>query len=160
MNIVSMLRVALVGGTLATLGACADGYGYGGGGYGGGVGYAGGYSGPLGYGGDYYGGVGYPGYGFYNDYYYPGSGIYVFDRGGHRRQWNDEERGHWQHRGEYRGNHLYQGRQFDARRDRAYAADRGASYRTFRQTARQGGGGGGMRPQGQPGRGGGGRPHN
>jgi hypothetical protein len=158
MNIVSLLRFALVGGTLATLGACADGYGYGGGGYGGGVGYAGGYSGPIGYGGDYYGGVGYPGYGFYNDYYYPGSGIYVFDRGGQRRQWNDEERSHWQHRGEYRGNHLYQGKQFDARRDRAYAADRGASYRTFRQTARQGGGGG-QRGQGQPGRGGG-RPHN
>ncbi|UAJ10169.1 hypothetical protein [Polymorphobacter megasporae] len=156
MTIVKLLRVALIGGAVATLGACADGYGYGGGGYGGGVAYAGGYSGPLGYGGDYYGGVGYPGYGFYNDYYYPGTGIYVFDRGGRRRAWNDDERNHWQHRGEFRGNHLYQGRQFDARRDRAYMADRGASYRSFRQSARQGGGG---RPQGQQGHGGG-RPHN
>lgn len=150
MTIARLLRVALIGGAVATLGACADGYGYGGGGVA--VGYAG-YSGPLGYGGDYYGGVGYPSYGFYNDYYYPGSGIYVFDRGGGRRLWNDDERGHWQHRGEYRGNHLYEGNNFDARRDRAYAADRGASYRTFRQTARQGGG---QRQPGQQGRPGGG----
>ncbi len=155
MSIAKLLRVAFIGGAVATLGACADGY-YGGG-YGGGVAYAGGYSGPLGYGGDYYGGVGYPGYGYYNDYYYPGTGIYVFDRGGRRRSWNDDERNHWQHRGEYRGNHLYQGRQFDARRDRAYTADRGASYRAFRQNARQGGGQPG---QGRPGHGGGGRPHN
>lgn len=146
MTIARLLRVTVIGGTLATLAACAGGYGYGGGGVG--VGYASGYSGPLGYGGDYYGGIGYPGYGYYNNFYYPGTGIYVFDRGGRRRAWNAAERAHWQSRGGYRGNHLYQGRTFDARRDRAYAADRGASYRAFRQSARQGG-----ERQGQQGRG-------
>jgi hypothetical protein len=139
MNIVTAFRAALIAGAVTTLGACADGYGYGYGGTSIGAGYAGGYSGPLGYGGDYYGGFGHPGYGYYNDYYYPGAGIYVFDRGGQRRQWNDDERGHWQHRGEYRGNHLMQNGRFDARRDQAYAADRGATCRGFRQGARQGG---------------------
>ena len=138
MQISTALRGALIAGAVAALGGCADGYGYGGTTVG--VGYAGGYSGPLGYGADYYGGFGYPGYGLYNNYYYPGSGIYVFDRSGMRRQWNDDERGHWQHRGEFRGNHLMENGHFDARRDQAYAADRGASYRNFRQSARHGGG--------------------
>lgn len=138
MTIAKMLRVGLVAGALAAVGGCADGY-YGGG-YGGGVGYASGYySGPVGYGGDYYGGIGYPSYGLYNDFYYPGYGTYVFDTGGHRRLWNDDERGHWQHRGEFRGNHLMQDGRFDANRDHAYVADRGAAYRNFRQGGQGGG---------------------
>lgn len=156
MMIGKRVRLGLVVASLAALGGCADGY-YGGG-YGGGVGYASSYySGPYGYGGDYYGGLGYPSYGLYNNFYYPGYGSYVFDRGGHRRGWNDDERGHWQHRGEYRGNHLMQNGRFDARRDRAYAADRGAGFRNFRQgggVAGQNRGAGGGRGVGRPGGGG------
>src|SRR5207253_3089057 len=32
-----------------------------------------------------------PAYGWYGDYYYPGTGFYVFDRGGKRHQWNDDQ---------------------------------------------------------------------
>jgi hypothetical protein len=77
------------------LAACAydEGYGYGG------VGYASGYYG------DYYGGYGYAGYpsyyGWYDDFYYPGIGFYVYDRGGHRYRWNDKHRRYWEGR---RGN--------------------------------------------------------
>jgi hypothetical protein len=64
------------------------GYGYGSPYYGGGYGYGGssisvgigsGYGGY--YGSPYYGGYGYgsPYYGWYNDYYYPGTGYYVYD---------------------------------------------------------------------------------
>ncbi|WP_336958000.1 peptidase [Sphingobium aquiterrae] len=81
------------------LGGCAydDGYGYGGVD----VGY-GSYYGP-----DYYGpgGYGYGGYGgWYDGFYYPGSGYYVYDRGGSRHRWNDRQRSYWQgrHR-EWRG---------------------------------------------------------
>lgn len=43
-----------------------------------GVGYGSGYGG-YGYGSPYYGGFGMPSYGWYNNYYYPGSGYYVYD---------------------------------------------------------------------------------
>ncbi len=122
----------------AALGGCADDY------YSGGVatGY---YTGPVGYGYDYYAGYGYPSYGWFGDFYYPGYGVYVFDRYGHRRGWNDDERRHWEYRGDgWRGNHLYAGnRGFDARRDRAYMADRAAAFRGYRNGP-QGG------PQGGP----------
>ncbi|MEJ7927560.1 hypothetical protein WG908_12425 [Sphingobium sp. AN641] len=75
------------------LGGCAydDGYGYGG------VSVGSGY-----YGGDPYWGSSYyrpGGYGgWYNDYYYPGTGYYVFDRGGKRYRWNDGQRRYWEGR--------------------------------------------------------------
>lgn len=114
----------------AALAGCTDSY-YDNGYYGRGIatGY---YAGPVGYGVDYYGGYGYPRYGVYNDFYYPGYGAIVFDRYGHRRPWNDAERAHWQYRGDWRGNHLYQNGRFDKRRDHAYAIDRDAAYRNFR----------------------------
>jgi hypothetical protein len=102
-----LAALALVSGI--ALSGCAydmygDGYGYGGG-YGGlgvGIGYGGGYGGygygysPYGYG---YGGYGYGGYydpfGWYGGYYYPGTGIYVYDRDRHRRVMTDEDRRHW-----------------------------------------------------------------
>jgi hypothetical protein len=66
------------------------GYGYGSPYYGSSYGYGGpsisvgigsGYYGGYGYGSPYYGGYGYgsPYYGWYNDYYYPGTGYYVYD---------------------------------------------------------------------------------
>ena len=171
----SLFRIALIAGGAAGLSACAD---YGSGGtYGSvGVGYAG-YDGPVGYGGNYFGGLGYPGYGYFNDYYYPGYGTYVFDRGGHQREWNEDERRHWAHGGDghpdgYRGmehGRVAQAGQFDRNRDRGFMADRQRSFQNFRQQARAGGQGrggpqGGQRGGGQPGGGqhGGGhdeRPH-
>ena len=87
------------------LGGCAYDDGY----YGGvsvGSGYYGGgyyddYYGPGYYGSGYYG----PGYGWYGDYYYPGSGYYVFDRGGRRHRWNDDQRRYWEGRRNERGDH-------------------------------------------------------
>jgi hypothetical protein len=81
-----------------------DPYGYGYGPYSGvsvGIGYGGGYGGygypygGYGYGG-YYGG--YDPFGWYGDYYYPGSGIYVYDRYRTRHRWNDDQRRYWQNR--------------------------------------------------------------
>jgi hypothetical protein len=88
----------LAAGTLA-LGGCAYGdYGYGAG-YGG----YGSYYGDYGYGTPYSGyGYGYGGYdpfGWYGDYYYPGVGIYVFDRNRHRHVWNGDQQRYWSGRG-------------------------------------------------------------
>jgi hypothetical protein len=84
------------------------GYGYGYGGYGSGYGYGyGGYCSPYGgyggYGGSRYGsryGCIDPYWGWYGDYYYPGTGYYVYDR--HRRpyRWNDRQRRYWSERRE------------------------------------------------------------
>jgi hypothetical protein len=73
------------------------GYGYGAGypGYGYGAGYPG-----YGY------GMGYPGYGYasyapwgwYDDFYYPGSGYYVYDRYRRPIVWTDEQRRYWEAR--------------------------------------------------------------
>lgn len=68
-----------------SLGGCAGYYGYGGD-YSGGYGYGGPYAGvgySSGYYNPYYGGYGYgygtPYYGWYGDFYYPGTGVYVYD---------------------------------------------------------------------------------
>lgn len=73
------------------LSACVDdGYGYGGGVS---VGYAASSWDP------YYGGYSAdPYWGWYNDYYYPGTGYYVYDRQNIRHRWNDQQRGYWQGR--------------------------------------------------------------
>lgn len=73
------------------------GYGYGSPYYGGGYGL--GYSLGYGYGSPYYGGYyGSPYYGWYNDYYYPGTGYYVYDRDRNRRVMTDAERQYWRQR--------------------------------------------------------------
>jgi hypothetical protein len=105
------LRTALLAALgAATLGGCAysDGYGYG---YGVSAGYGtrgGGcdpyYGCDYGYGGydDY--GYGDPWYGWYNGFYYPGIGIYIFDQWGRRYRWNDDYRRYWEgRRGHYQG---------------------------------------------------------
>ena len=84
-----------------------------------GVGYGGGYGG-YGYGGygyGYpYGGYGYPygGYGaygsydpfgWYGDYYYPGSGIYVYDSSRTRHVWNNDQQRYWSQRRQQWQNH-------------------------------------------------------
>lgn len=70
-----------------------------------GIGYGGGYGG-YGYGGygygypygSYYGGYGYDPFGWYGNYYYPGTGIYVYDRHRTRHVWSDEQRRYWEQR--------------------------------------------------------------
>ena len=53
----------------------------------------------------YYGGFSAdPYWGWYGDYYYPGTGYYVYDRNNRRHRWNDHQRGYWQGRsGAWRG---------------------------------------------------------
>ena len=79
-----LMAIGLAG--ALALGGCAydDGYGYGG------VSVGSGYYGGGGYYDPYYG----PGYyqpglysGWYDGFYYPGSGYYVYDRGGRRSRW-------------------------------------------------------------------------
>ncbi|MBN8838978.1 MAG: hypothetical protein J0I25_02095 [Sphingomonadales bacterium] len=63
--------------------ACANRSGYGGASLGYGTGYYGGYS---------------PYWGWYGDYYYPGTGIYVYDRHRRAHPWSDDQRHYWQGR--------------------------------------------------------------
>jgi len=100
--------LALVSGL--ALSGCAydmygDPYGYGGVSVGVGSGYYGGYGygspyGSYGYGYPY-GGYGYGAYdpfGWYGNYYYPGSGIYVYDRHRARHVWTGDQQRYWQDR--------------------------------------------------------------
>jgi len=90
----------IAAGSLA-LGGCAYGN-YGGLGFG--VGYGGGY-GSYGYASPYYGGYGYndayygsfgaPYYGWYDNYYYPGTGMYVYDSYRRPHVWSDRQRSYW-----------------------------------------------------------------
>lgn len=79
------------------------------------------------YGCDYgqgFGNIGYGG-GWYDNYYYPGHGLYLFDRGGGRYRMNDRYRRHWGrqradwHRGRGHGGHRDRDhrRGYDGRRD-------------------------------------------
>ncbi len=106
-----LLKSAVTAGALLSLGGCM----YGGSGY-----YGDGYVNNSGYGcdpyapfDDYYAcdygygfaNIGYGG-GWYDQYYYPGYGIYIFDRGGRRHAMRDHHRRHWaRQRAEYGGHH-------------------------------------------------------
>src|SRR4051794_3193334 len=72
------------------------GYGYGRSGLSVGVGYSSGYGG-YGYGSPYYGGYGYgsPYYGWYDNYYYPGTGYYVYDSYRRPRAMTTTQRQYW-----------------------------------------------------------------
>lgn len=88
----SLMKLSLAAAALVSLGglsACADDYGY----SGVSVGYGASAWDP------YYGGYrADPYWGWYGDYYYPGSGYYVYDRQNVRHRWNPEQRGYWQSR--------------------------------------------------------------
>ena len=127
-----ILRPALAIGLALVAGACSGygdsrGYGY----SRVSVGYSDGYPGR--YGNGYYGDRYYDGYygdsadsgyyGWYGDYYYPGVGIYLYDRSGHGRRWNDRERGYWEGR---------RGRDHDYRENwSGYRDNRGRDYRDY-----------------------------
>lgn len=82
----TLFRATLMAATLG-LGGCAmfDGYG--------GISGGGGYYGASA---DRYYAA--PYYGWYQGYYYPGTGYYVYDRGGARHRWSDRHRGYWEGR--------------------------------------------------------------
>lgn len=93
----TLLTLAIAGTLGIGLSACADGYG----GRHGGLAYnsdydryygdAGGYrSVPYGYAGSNFGWSG--------SYYYPGTGTYVYDRGGRQRQWSSRQQRYWHDR--------------------------------------------------------------
>ena len=94
--------ISLLAAGALSLGGCADYYGYGGGYYGG-YGYAGPYVG-LGYSSGYYlpsyggYGYGYPYFGWYDNFYYPGAGIYVYDTYRRPHVMTTRERAHWAER--------------------------------------------------------------
>jgi hypothetical protein len=71
------------------LGGCAYGdYGYG-------MGY-GGYYGDYAYGGPYYDYTyGAPYFGWYDDFYYPGTGVFVYDTYRRPHRWTDRQRSYW-----------------------------------------------------------------
>lgn len=163
--------VALIGGIGMGTAACTNGYGYGGASLGYGSGYYadpyydGGYgAGYAGYGGGY-GGYGGGGFGWYNDFYYPGTGMYVYDRNRRPFRWNDGQRRYWQgrpgwnrsggranwngfqqqYRGDvrdnrqaYRNGTIDRGQVRDARQDarRAYRGDVRQDYRAGRRDDR------------------------
>lgn len=100
MSLTRWAATALLGGLAFATTACTDGYGY----SGVSVGYGnGGYYGDPYYGNGYYGGgYGYAGapsyYGWYGDYYYPGTGVYVYDRYRRPFRWNGAQQRYWQSR--------------------------------------------------------------
>lgn len=103
-----LLAAAGLVGALALGGCYDDGYGYGGVSVGSGY-YGGGYYDPYWNNGGYYPG----GYGWYDGFYYPGNGYYVYDRGGRRHRWSDTQRRYWEARrgdGRWRGDRNWQGR--------------------------------------------------
>lgn len=82
--------ISLVAAGALALGGCSyDSYGMGlGAGYGG-------YYGDYGYAGPYYGNYGSPYFGWYDDFYYPGTGVYVYDSYRRPHMWNDRQRSYW-----------------------------------------------------------------
>jgi hypothetical protein len=101
------LRAAALAAAAALgLSACTSPYGYSGVSMGvGNAGYYDPYYGGYGYDAGY-SGYGYPGYGFAyapywgwnDDFYYPGTGYYVYDRHHHKHHWTDAQRRYWQAR--------------------------------------------------------------
>jgi hypothetical protein len=93
----SMKKVASAAALASALliGGCAyDDYAYGGVN----VGYGNGYyydDDPYGY-----GPYAYAPFGWYDGYYYPGNGYWLYDRGGGRHRWDDRHRQYWEHRRE------------------------------------------------------------
>ena len=91
-----ILVAGLLGATVALTGCAYDDYGYGGMSVG--YGYPGYY--------DAWGPYDYAPFGWYDGYYYPGSGYWMYNREGRRFRWSDRQRDYWEHRrdrGEWHG---------------------------------------------------------
>jgi hypothetical protein len=113
------IRAAIIAATAAFgLSGCAtDNFGYGGL--------------SAGYGNGYYSGNPYSGW--YDDFYYPGSGYYVYDRGGRRHSWNNNQRRYWEGR---RGNLTNRERRENLRGFRAERRQDNAQLRQERRENR------------------------
>lgn len=85
----------LIGGLALGTAACTDGYGYSGVGVGYGAGY---YDDPYYAGGGWGGGYAPAYFGWYNEFYYPGTGVYVYDRYRRAYPWNVDQRRYWEGR--------------------------------------------------------------
>lgn len=117
------VRAAMVAIAGLSIGACstygADGYGYS--------------RVAVGYGSGYYSD---PYYGWYDGYYYPGSGYYVWDRRGYRHRWSGAHRSYWlARRGDRRAHSNWSGYLYQRRGD--YRAGRTHHYRDRRAMAVQ-----------------------
>jgi hypothetical protein len=91
-----ILAAVALGATTALTGCAYDDYGYGGVSMG--YGYPGYY--------DAWGPYDYAPFGWYDGYYYPGNGYWMYDRYGSRFRWSDRQREYWEHRrdrGEWHG---------------------------------------------------------
>lgn len=135
MTMISRMRtIAVAALAPALLGGCYmnDGL-YGGVSVGAGDYYGGDYYGRSPYGYDPYGGYyGGHGYGWYDNYYYPGNGRYIYDRSGRRHAMREQDRAYWQQRREARGDRpeeRLERRQdrFERRQDRIERRDRQAA---------------------------------
>lgn len=82
----TILKFGLVGAAALGVAACTDGYGR--------TGVSVGY-GSAGY---YDGAYGDPYWGWNGDYYYPGTGYYVYDRDRRPTRWNESQRAYWEQR--------------------------------------------------------------
>lgn len=84
--------------------------------------------------GGYYGG---PAYGWYDNYYYPGNGIYVYDRGGRAYRMRDKDRAYWEARREARAERREDRaeRRLERREDRIERREARAERRLERQAA-------------------------
>ncbi len=99
-----LLKSTILAAGLASLGACADDYGR--------YGYSGVSVG-------YNAGWGDPYWGWNGDYYYPGTGYYVYDRHRVRHRWDDGQRGYWeQRRNNWRGDRRWRNNWHGFRRPR------------------------------------------
>ncbi|MFL6734824.1 MAG: hypothetical protein ACJ8EY_09015 [Sphingomicrobium sp.] len=123
----ALILLTATAGLSGCVGMDPYGYGYGSGvsiGYGNGGYYSpyggyGGYGGYSAYGSPYYAsGYGSPYYGWYDDFYYPGTGYYVYSRSGSRQRWSDTQRRYWESR----------------RGDRRVSGDNWSGYRTGDRT--------------------------
>ena len=103
----SLIRLGIVAGASIALAACST---YGNHGHRGYSGVSVGYS------------TARPYYGWYNGYYYPGTGYYVYDRQGSRHRWRDTDRRHWEGR---RANSRVKNNWSGYHRDRPGRNDRG-----------------------------------
>ena len=124
------LRALLALAAIPALAACDsyyDDYGYGWGyasvGYGGSCCYGGGYGGYYDPYWDYY--ASNPYWGWYNGFYYPGTGFFIYDDRRRPFRWNDhhrrfwmDRRSHWDRRGHWNGRPDWRDNWHDFRRDR------------------------------------------
>lgn len=139
MSIGRKLSLAIAAASALALAGCSS---YGGGrGYGGvSIGTADGYYDRGGYGNGYGNGYyGDPYYGWYDNYYYPGTGYYVYNRAGKRYAWNGAQQRYWQARraawrGQYHARENWSGYR-DQRRDGW--RDRRGDYRDQRRDYRE-----------------------